>query len=415
MIKPLELYIGLRYTKARRHNHFISFISLMATLGIILGVMALITVLSVMNGFGNELRQRILGAVSHVTITAERGTLQDPQKIINATKGQPAVIGRAPYISAQGMLVSSLGSRGAMLRGIDPEAEKSVAVFHQKMIFGALSDLKSGEYGIIIGSEIAWRLGIDPDSYVTVLSSRTQITPFGMLPRSKRFRVVGIFELNMTDFDGALALLHIDDARRLHQIGSGVTGIRLMLDSLFMAPRVAEDLQKKLGPDYRVRDWTHENASFFRALRIEKTAMFIIMFLVVAVAAFNIVSMLVMLVTDKEGDIAILRTLGMSPDRVMMIFIIHGAILGIFGTLLGAISGVLLASNIDVVIRFFELIFQGQLFTEDIYYDTGLNADLQLGDVLTIVFASLLLTIAATIYPARQAALVDPAQALNHE
>ena len=415
MIRPLELFIGLRYTKARRHNQFISFISLAAILGIVLGVAALITVLSVMNGFGNELRQRILGAVSHVTITADRGPLRDPQKIVNATGGLSGVTGRAPYIAAQGMLVSPLGARGVVLRGIDPEAEKSVAVFHQKMTHGALANLKSGEYGIVIGAEIAWRLGIDPDSWVTVLSSRTQITPAGILPRSKRFRVVGVFELNMTEYDGALALLHIDDARRLHQTGAGVTGVRLKLDDLFAAPRVARDLQNKLGADYRVRDWTQENANFFRALRIEKTAMFIIMFLAIAVAAFNIVSMLVMLVTDKEGDIAILRTLGMSPARVMAIFIIHGAILGSIGTLVGAFSGVLLASNIDAVIRFFEQILQAQLFTEDIYYSTGLKADLQWADVITIVVGSLMLTIAATIYPARRAASLEPAQALHRE
>lgn len=415
MIRPLELYIGLRYTRARRHNHFISFISLMATLGIVLGVTALITVLSVMNGFGNELRQRILGAVSHVTITSEKGFVRDKKIIIASTADLSGVVGRAPYIAAQGMLMSPLGTRGALLRGIDPELEKSVSVFHEKMIYGSLSDLKSGEYGIIVGSEIAWRLGIDPDSYVTVLSSRTQISPFGMLPRSKRFRVVGIFELSMTDYDGGLALLHIDDARVLHQMGAGVTGIRLKVDELFAAPGIALKLENTLGPEFRVQDWTKENANFFRALRIEKTAMFIIMFLVVAVAAFNIVSMLVMLVTDKEGDIAILRTLGMSPSNVMKIFIIHGAILGVFGTLAGAVSGVLLASNINAVIGFFELVFQAQLFTADIYYDTGLKPDLQWADVSIIVIASLLLTIAATIYPARQAARLDPAKALHHE
>lgn len=387
----------------------------MATLGIVLGVTALITVLSVMNGFGNELRQRILGAVSHVTITADRGTLRDPQKIIDRVKNLPDIKGFAPYNSSQGMLVSGLGSRGAVLRGIDPEAEKSVAVFHQMMTHGSLSNLKPGEYGIIVGSEIAWRLGLEPGSYVSVLSSRTQITPAGILPRSKRFRVVGVFELKMTEYDGSLALIHIDDARRLNQIGAGVTGIRLKLDDIYMAPRIARDLQDNLGANFRVQDWTQENANFFRALRIEKTAMFIIMLLAIAVAAFNIVSMLVMLVTDKEGDIAILRTLGMSPGRVMGIFIIHGAILGLFGTFMGAFSGVLLASNIDSVIKFFELVFQAKLFSEDIYYSTGLKADLQWGDVFTIIIASLILTIAATIYPARRAASLEPAQALHYE
>jgi len=365
--------------------------------------------------FGNELRERILGAVSHVTIKATRGSLRDPQKVIARTADLPEVKGRAPYVSAQGMLVSRLGSRGAVIRGIDPEAEKSVAIFHQRMASGSLSNLKSGEYGVVVGSEIAWRLGIEPGSYISVLSSRTQITPAGILPRSKRFKVVGIFELNITDYDGALALMHIDDARRLNQTGAGVTGVRLRLDDLFAAPAVARTLQTSLGESYRVHDWTYENANFFRALRIEKMAMFIIMLLVIAVAAFNIVSMLVMLVTDKEGDIAILRTLGMSPGSVMGIFIIHGTILGVFGTFVGAFSGIFLASNIDAVIKFFEQVFQAKLFTEDIYYYTGLKADLQWRDVITIVVASLILTIAATLYPARRAAALEPAQALHHE
>lgn len=415
MIRPLELFIGLRYTRAKRRNHFISFISLTATLGIVLGVAALITVLSVMNGFGNELRQRTLGAVSHVTIKAARGPLRDPQKVIAATADLKAVTGRAPYVSAQGMLVSPLGSRGAVIRGIDPEAEKSVSIFHRKMVSGSLANLKSGAYGIVVGSEIAWRLGIEPGSTISVLSSRVQITPAGILPRSKRFRVVGIFNLNFADYDGAMALVHIDDARRLNQIGKGVTGVRLKLGDLFAAPALARDLQASLGEGYRVRDWTRENANFFRALRIEKTAMFIILLLAVAVAAFNIVSMLVMLVTDKEGDIAILRTLGLSPGSVMGIFIIHGAILGVLGTLAGALGGVLLASNIDAVIKFFEQVFQATLFTKDIYYYTGLKADLQWPDVITIVIASLVLTVVATLYPARRAAALEPAQALHHE
>lgn len=415
MIQPLELFIGLRYTRARRRNHFISFISLMATLGIVLGVTALITVLSVMNGFGNELRGRILGAVSHVTITANRGPLRDWKTVLDTTKGVGGVRGRAPYVSGQGMLVSELTSRGALVRGIDPRAEKEVAEFHRKMTSGALVNLVPGRYGIVVGSEIAWRLGIETGSYISVLSSRAQVTPAGILPRYKRFKVVGIFEMGITDYDGSLALIHIDDARRLYQTGSGVTGVRLRLDDLFRAPGLAADLQKHLGSRYRVRDWTQEHASFFRALRIEKTAMFIIMLLAIAVAAFNIVSMLVMLVTDKEGDIAILRTLGMSPGSVMGVFMIHGAILGVVGTLAGATAGVLLTVNIDAVVRFFEWVFQAQLFTADIYYYTGLNPDLRWLDVAIITLASLALTVGATLYPARRAATVQPAQALHYE
>jgi lipoprotein-releasing system permease protein len=313
------------------------------------------------------------------------------------------------------MLVSDSSSRGAMVRGIDPVAETRVARFQQKMTSGSLDNLKPGEYGIIIGSEIAWRLGLEMGSSVSVLSSRAQITPAGILPRYKRFHVVGIFEMGISDYDGSLALIHIDDARRLYQTGTGVTGIRMQLADLFFAPAMAAELQSKLGDHYVVNDWTRENASFFRALRIEKTAMFIIMMLAIAVAAFNIVSMLVMLVTDKEGDIAILRTVGMSPGSVMGVFMIHGAILGVFGTIAGASAGVLLTLNIDSVVRFFESVFQAQLFTADIYYNTALNPELRWADVTVITISSLLLTISATLYPARRAASINPAQALHYE
>ena len=415
MIRPLELFIGLRYTRARRSNHFISFISLMAAIGIVLGVTALITVLSVMNGFGNDLRSRMLGAVSHVTVTADRGALRDWSAVLDQANSMQGVEGAAPYVEGQGMLVSDSSSRGAMVRGIDPVAETRVARFQQKMTSGSLDNLKPGEYGIIIGSEIAWRLGLEMGSSVSVLSSRAQITPAGILPRYKRFHVVGIFEMGISDYDGSLALIHIDDARRLYQTGTGVTGIRMQLADLFFAPAMAAELQSKLGDHYVVNDWTRENASFFRALRIEKTAMFIIMMLAIAVAAFNIVSMLVMLVTDKEGDIAILRTVGMSPGSVMGVFMIHGAILGVFGTIAGASAGVLLTLNIDSVVRFFESVFQAQLFTADIYYNTALNPDLRWADVTVITISSLLLTISATLYPARRAASINPAQALHYE
>ncbi|KPK09973.1 MAG: cell division protein FtsX [Acidithiobacillales bacterium SG8_45] len=415
MIRPLELFIGLRYTRARRSNHFISFISLMAAIGIVLGVTALITVLSVMNGFGNDLRNRMLGAVSHVTVAADRGALRDWSSLLTRTSTMAGVEGAAPYVEGQGMLVSDTTSRGALVRGIDPIAETRVAQFHQKMTSGSLDNLKPGEYGVVIGSEIAWRLGIEVGSSVSVLSSRAQITPAGILPRYKRFRVVGIFEMGVSDYDGSLALIHIEDARRLYQTGTGVTGIRIQLVDLFFAPAMAASLQSELGDHYVVNDWTRENASFFRALRIEKTAMFIIMMLAIAVAAFNIVSMLVMLVTDKEGDIAILRTVGMSPGSVMGVFMIHGAILGVVGTFAGATAGVLLTLNIDSVVRFFETVFQAQLFTADIYYNTALKPDLRWIDVSVITIASLLLTISATFYPARRAASINPAQALHYE
>ncbi len=415
MIRPLELFIGLRYLRARRRNHFVSFISLMASLGIVLGVTALITVLSVMNGFGQELRDRILGAVSHITVTSTRGPLRDWQSVYGRVAGVQHVVAGAPYVEGEGMLSIAGASRPVLIRGIVPQRSERVSTFRTHMREGSLDALRAGRYGVVLGSELAWRLGVGVGSRLDLLSSRVMVTPAGLLPRSKTLKVVGIFELGISEYDGGLALLNLDDASRIFLPSAGVTGIRLELDNLFAAPEVRRNIAGILGKDYRVVDWTQQHATFFRALRIEKVAMFVIMMLVVAVAAFNIVSMLVMTVTDKESDIAILRTLGLSPRGIMTVFMINGGILGIAGTCAGVLGGVLLARNIQAVVHFFETMFGVHLFSQDVYYYTGLVGDVQWSDVMSIALASLLVTLLATVYPARRAALVQPSEALRYE
>lgn len=415
MIRPLSLAIGLRYTRARRRNHFVSFISVMSTLGIMLGVMALITVLSVMNGFGKELRERVLGAVSHLTIERAHGPLHDGQALMSTVRAEPGVVGVAPYVEGQGMLSAPAGAIAVNVRGIDPVQEMAVSSLHLDMRTGRLEDLVDGAYGIIIGRSLAWRLRLSPGDKVQLLSSRLQVTPVGMIPRSRQFTVVGIHETGMGDFDDHLVLMHIRDGARLYMTGNGMTGIRAQTDDLFAAPAIAARLNQKLGETYRARDWSVHQSSLFRALKIEKIVMFVILMLMVAIAAFNIVSMLVMQVTDKRADIAILRTLGMGSREIMAIFMINGAMLGVVGTLVGSIGGILLAHNIQTVVQFFERLMGGSLFTEEIYYYTGLVADLYWQDVLLIVIASIAVAIASTIYPARRAAALNPAEALRYD
>lgn len=387
----------------------------MSTIGIALGVAALITVLSVMNGFGNELRARILGAVSHVNIESTRGYLQDWEALAARISAMKGVTGVAPYVEGQGMLTSVANSYGVVVRGVIPETEEGVADFGRNMKDGAMKTLQAGEYGVVVGSELAWRLGLEVGSRVQLLSSRMQLTPAGMFPRARRFTVVGIFELGVSEYDGGMALIHIEDARRLYLTGDGVSGVRLRLEEMFDAPAVRRSLVEEPGTSWRVRDWTQEHATFFRALRIEKIAMFIIMTLMVAVAAFNIVSMLVMQVQEKHADIAILRTLGMSPAGILGVFMIQGSVLGAVGTVTGALGGVLIARNIQGIVSFFERALGAHLFTPDIYYNSALKADLHWVDVAVIVAVSLVVTIVATLYPAREAARTIPARALRYE
>jgi lipoprotein-releasing system permease protein len=333
VFRPIELAIGLRYTRAKRRNHFISFISLASMLGIAIGVTALITVISVMNGFEGELRQRILGMVAHATISGAGQPMADWSVAVESARKDPRVIGAAPYIEREAMLQGGR-TQGALLRGIDPAQEPEVSELNAKMVKGEFGALQPGAFNILLGSELALWLGVDVGDQVTVFVPEFRSTPVGVMPQMKRFTVVGLFTAGMQEYDRQLAVIHIGDGQRLLRMGEGVTGVRLKLRDMFDGWKVARDLSDHLGSFYRIRDWSADHANFFRAIRMEKTVMFIILSLIIGVAAFNLVSSLVMLVTDKQADIAILRTLGMSPRSIMAVFVVQGSLIGVVGVIL---------------------------------------------------------------------------------
>ena len=412
---PYELFIGLRYTRAKRRNHFISFISLTSMLGIALGVAALITVLSVMNGFQNELRTRILGAASHVQISGAGDVLADWQSVAELAVSDARVIAAAPYVNAQGMLTFDGAVRGSVVRGILPEREDRVVEIGRHMKVGTLAALRPGEFGIALGSELARSLAVVDGDKITLIAPQGQVTPAGIVPRLKQFRVVGIFEMGMFEYDSTLALIHLEDAQKLYRMEDKVSGVRLKLHDMFESRQVSLALLPKLGANAYISDWTRSHANFFRAVQMEKNVMFIILLLIVAVAAFNIVSTLVMAVTDKQPDIAILRTLGAAPAGIMAVFIVQGALIGVIGTLIGVGGGVLLALNIDVVVPFIEGLFDVHFLAKDIYYISELPSDLQASDVILIALVSFVLSLLATLYPSWRASRVNPAEALRYE
>jgi lipoprotein-releasing system permease protein len=410
-----ELLVGLRYTRAKRRNHFISFISLTSMLGIALGVAALIVVLSVMNGFQKEVRARILGVVAHVQITGPENRLDDWQSVAREAAANPEVIAAAPFVNAQGMLMLGSSVRGVVVRGVIPGLERKVAEIGLRMLAGKLDALVPGEFGIVLGAELARALGANVGDKITLIAPQGLVTPAGILPRLKQFTVVGVFEVGMFEYDSTLALIHLADAQKLYGMGEAASGVRLKLNDLFKSREVTRDLFQRLRGDLYVSDWTRSHANYFRAVQIEKNMMFIILLLIVAVAAFNIVSTLVMAVTDKQPDIAILRTLGASPASIMKIFVVQGALIGVIGTLLGVVGGVTLALNIDVVVPFLERLLHIRFLSSEVYYITELPSDLQHGDVVAIGLVSLLISLVATIYPSLRAARVNPAEALRYE
>ena len=415
MFKPLTVYIGLRYTRAKRRTRFISFITLTSVLGIALGVTALIAVLSVMNGFEAELRERILGMTSHASISGADGQLRDWQTLEPFLQKDQHVLGWAPYIEGQAMLNSDRRVSGVMLRGILSEYEPRVSEVAKHIIGGHLADLKPGEFGIILGAELAGYLGAGPGDKVTVITPQVTSTPAGILPRLKRFTVVGIFQVGMYEYDRNLALIQLDDAGKLFRMDDGITGLRLKLDDLFFARRIMQELGSKLPGLYQMSDWTQAHSNFFRAIQTEKRVMFIILLLIVAVAAFNIVSTLVMVVTDKRADIAILRTQGMTPLSVMGIFMVLGTVIGLFGTILGGIGGVLLAWNVETIVPAIERLFGVRFLSADVYYISELPSKLIWSDVYQITAMAFLLSLLATIYPAWQASRIKPAEELRYE
>lgn len=415
MFRPVELFIGLRYTRAKRRNHFISFISVTSILGIALGVTALITVLSVMNGFQREVRTGILGMASHATVSSLDGALADWRELVDELQRQPRVLGAAPFIEAQGMLSYGQAVSGALIRGILPEQEPAVSFIGEKMIRGRLEDLRPGEFGIILGRDLAGSLGVGLGDKVTLVTPQASVTPLGTLPRLKRFTVVGLFYVGNNEYDRALALMHLEDAAKLFQISGSATGVRLKLDDIYAAPLVARALRQQLPRDLTVTDWTQQHANFFRAVAIEKRMMFIILTLIVAVAAFNIVSTLVMVVQDKKADIAILRTLGITPRSVMAVFMVQGSIIGVFGTLLGVLGGVTLALNVETVVPFIEQVLGVRFLSPEVYLISEVPSELHWDDVTNIGSVALILSLLSTLYPAWRAARTQPAEALRYE
>lgn len=414
---PFELFVGLRYTRAKRRNHFISFISLTSMIGIGLGVAALIVVLSVMNGFQEELRARILGVASHLQITGANNTLEDWPRIVASVEHAPHVQAAAPYIMAQGMLSYGQAVQGAIVRGVLPADEDKVADLGAHMRAGQLSDLRPGEFGIILGAELAQSLGVIMGDKVVLLAPQGQFTPTGVVPRIKQFKVVGLFQIGMYEYDAGMALIHMDDAAKLYRMNDAVSGVRLKLDDLFEAPAISRQLANQLSTqgNFFISDWTEQHANFFRAVQMEKRVMFIILALIVAVAAFNIVSTLVMAVTDKRADIAIMRTFGASPRSIMQIFIVQGALIGVIGTVVGAIVGVIIALNIQTIVPFIEHVFGVQFLAKDVYYISDLPSHLEWFDVTVITVMSFVLSLLATLYPSWRAAKTNPAEALRYE
>lgn len=415
MFRPLEFAIGLRYTRAKRRNHFISFISLTSMLGIALGVTALITVLSVMNGFEKEVRGRILDMVSHLTVSSFDGRLRGWSDVVMQLKEHPQVIDAAPYVEAQGMLIYGKKVNGTLIRGILPAMEPTVSNVADKMVQGQLTDLKPGAFEVILGRDLARILRVDVGDKVTMVTPSANVTPAGVAPRLKRFKVVGIFYVGMYEYDSTLAIIHLDDARRLFRMQDTVTGVRARLKDLFAAPQVRYELQQSELGTYWVRDWSSYHANWFRAVKIEKRMIFLLLLLIIAVAAFNIVSTLVMLVTDKESDIAILRTLGATPKSIMGIFMVQGTLIGVIGTILGIIGGISLSLNLDTVVPFIEHLFGFRVLDPGIYYISELPSDLHWDDVWLISGVSFLFGLVSTLYPAWRASRTQPAEALRYE
>jgi lipoprotein-releasing system permease protein len=415
-VSAYELFIGLRYTRAKRRNHFISFISLISLLGITLGMTALITVMSVMNGFQKEVRTRILGVASHVQVSGIDGTLTNWPQVAHETTNHPQVESAAPYVGAQGMVSVGQVVRGVMVRGILPALEDKVADLDRMMVSGRLDALVPGEFGIVVGTELARTLGVSRGDKIVLISPQGQVTPAGILPRLKQFTVTGIFEAGHFEYDSSLVLIHIEDAQKLYRMEDDqVSGVRLKLRDLFLAPQVVRELVPLISQDTHITDWTRQHANYFRAIQIEKRMLSLILALIIAVAAFNIVSTLVMAVTDKQPDIAILRTLGASPRSIMKIFIVQGTLIGVFGTLLGVVGGVLLAYNVSDVIALVERLFSVQFLSREVYYISEIPSDPQMADIVTVATVSFLLTLLATIYPSYRASKVNPAEALRYE
>jgi lipoprotein-releasing system permease protein len=411
-----EWLIGTRYLRSTHRRGFVSFVALMSVCGLMLGVATLIVVLSVMNGFERELRNRILAVTSHATIMGLSGSINDWRALQAQLRGQPGVQAVVPYIASQAMFAAGPHMVGASVRGVLPEEERKATGLAQRMIAGSLDDLKAGGYGIILGSALAHELGVGVGGSVVVIAPEGTATPSGVVPRMRRFTVVGLFKSGMYEFDRGLALVQLDDAARLFRTGSGVTGLRLAFDDPLRAPSLVRRLARALGgPGFYVTDWTQDHANFFRSIEITKSMLFVILLMLVAVAAFNIVATLVMIVKEKQTDIAILRTLGAAPRNVLLTFAVQGVLIGLAGTVAGALLGKLLSDNLETLVRALEKLLGTQFLDARVYYMSDLPAYVEASDVLKVCGVALALCVLATIYPAWRAARTAPAEALRHE
>jgi len=414
MFKPLALFIGLRYTRAKKRNHFVSFISLSSMLGIGLGVMVLITVLSVMNGFDEEIHKRFFGMAPEITINGRDNKITDWQKLEAELKATPGVTAVSPFVGAQGLLTHDGQILPIVLTGINPQQEQAVSHLKDKMMVGRLEDLQ--HFGLILGRSLANTLGVMIGDQVTIMIPAASVTPAGMIPRFKRFRVAGVFSAgNGFNFDTKLAFINIEDAQKLMQLGNAVTGLKMKVANIYEAPAISERLAEKLGENYEVGNWTQQFGEFFHAVKLEKTMMFLILLLIIAVAAFNLVASLVMVVNDKQSEIAILRTLGATPSTVLRIFIVQGMMVGVVGTLIGLIGGIILALNATSIVNWLQSVLQTQLLSSNVYFVDYLPSKIMFSDLWQICAVALLMSFLATIYPAWRASKTVIAEALHYE
>lgn len=416
MFRPAALFIGMRYTRAKRRNHFISFISLVSMIGIALGITVLITVLSVMNGFDLEIKKRVFSMVPPITLTSNTGYLgnwQDLQKFISK---DPSITDTAPFITGEVLLNNSGYTQPAILSGILPDEEKKVSEVSTKMSEGKLTNLEAGTFGIVLGESLAASLNARIGDKITVVTPQVSFSPAGMVPRYKRFTLVGTFRAGSGfGFDKSLGFIHLNDAQKLLNLGLNVTGLHLKTENVFAAPQIASNLRTHLTSTDIVSTWADQFGEFFHAVQLEKTMMFFILLLIIAVAAFNLVSTLMMVVSEKESDIAILRTFGATPRTIMSVFIVQGAIVGVFGTLLGVLGGVALAWNVTVIVNTIQNLFHVQFLSSNVYFVDYLPSHIEFWDVAEICIASLVLSLLATIYPAWRASKMDPVESLRYE
>ena len=416
MFRPATFFIGLRYTRAKKRNHYVSFISLMSMLGIALGVLVLITVLSIMNGFDQEIKKRVFSMVPPVTVTTAADFISNWQDVQTAMKENPNVIGVAPFITAQVLITANNIVQPAMLDGIDPAAEKQITELSQKMVQGKLEELMPGRFGIVLGEELANRLNASIGDKITIVTPEVSLTPAGVMPRFKRFTLVGTFRAGSGfGFDNTLAFIHLQDGQRLIQLGEAVSGIHASIKNVYAAQYVSQQLAAQLGVNIRVTNWTEQFGAYFHAVSLEKKMMFFILLLIILVAVFNLVCTLIMVVNDKKSDIAILRTFGATPRMIMSIFVVQGAIVGVIGVLLGIVAGVALALHVTALVNWIEQLFNVQFFSSSINLVNYLPSELQWGDVIRISVAALGFSLVATLYPAWRASRTEPVEALRYE